>query len=213
MPVPSELGLSLRFDQLSWDLTRLERLFSPPETIATKVYVVHGRNDSARQTMFSFLHAVGLEPIEWLEAIELTIKSTGDLNPYVGAILDTAFSNAQAIVVLMTGDDLARLGTRFIAAGAPNEELTPQARPNVIFEAGLALGRHPHRTIVVEFGTLRHISDLAGKHAVRMDGSVEKRQELVTRLRAAGCKVRTEDKTEWLTIGDFNSVIVYPDKR
>ncbi|MBA7670651.1 hypothetical protein ES703_78797 [subsurface metagenome] len=177
-----------------------------------KVFVVHGRNESVRETIFSFLRAIDLEPIEWVEAIGLARKRTGDMNPYIGDILDTAFTNAQAIVVLMTGDDLARLGTRFTEEGKSDEELTPQARPNVIFESGLALGRHPERTILVELGTLRHISDLAGRHVVKMDGSIEARQELVNRLRDAGCDVRTEGKTEWLKLGDFKSLVIYPDK-
>jgi predicted nucleotide-binding protein len=38
----------------------------------TKVFVVHGRNEKARIAMFAFLRAIGLQPIEWSEAVSLT---------------------------------------------------------------------------------------------------------------------------------------------
>ena len=111
-----------------------------------RVFVVHGRNSAARDVMFSFLRMINLEPMEWSEAVALT----GQGSPFIGDILDKAFEEAQAVVVLITGDDLARLGTRF---QKPDDEpyemdLTPQARPNVLFEAGMAFGRQPERTIL-----------------------------------------------------------------
>jgi Predicted nucleotide-binding protein containing TIR-like domain len=92
-----------------------------------KVLVVYGRNEDARRAMFSFLRAIGLEPLEWTQAVSLT----ADGSPYVGQILDRAFTAAQAVVVLVTGDDLARLETRYLQESDPPYEraLTPQARP------------------------------------------------------------------------------------
>jgi hypothetical protein len=49
--------------------------------------------------------ALNLKPLEWVEAI----RRTGQPTPYVGAILDVAFRDAAAVVVLMTPDDVARL--------------------------------------------------------------------------------------------------------
>jgi len=172
-----------------------------------KVFVVHGRNEDARGAMFTFLRSVGLEPIEWSEAIRLTGKAT----PYIGEVLDIAFSHAQAIVVLLTGDDLARLGNRFTNPGEKDEELTPQARPNVIFEAGLAFGRNPDRTVLVQLGNTRPLSDLAGRHLIMMDNSVKKRQELASRLQTAGCTVQIEHRTDWHIAGDFGRALVTPD--
>lgn len=37
-----------------------------------KVFVIHGRNESARKGLFDFLRSIGLDPIEWSEAIRLT---------------------------------------------------------------------------------------------------------------------------------------------
>ncbi|MFD9643048.1 TIR domain-containing protein [Streptomyces sp. NPDC059082] len=58
------------------------------------MFVIHGRN--ARTGVFEFLRALGLDPIEWPEAIQITGKGS----PYIGEVLDTAFSNAQTVVVL-----------------------------------------------------------------------------------------------------------------
>lgn len=175
---------------------------------ASKVFVVHGRNEEARKAMFSFLRSLGLEPIEWNEAIALTDKTS----PFIGEILNKAFSEAQAVLVLITGDDLARLGTRYAKSEKEVESLTPQARPNVLFEAGMAIGRNADRTILVQLGETRPFSDIAGRHIVYLDNTSEKRLEVVSRLKTAGYSMEIDHKTDWLSTGDFESCVVWPDK-
>ena len=167
---------------------------------ATSVFVVHGRNSAVRDAMFSFLRAIGLKPIEWSEAV----LATGRPTPYIGDILDAAFSQAQAVVVLLTPDDEARLRPKFAQGDDPphERELSGQARPNVLFEAGMAMGRNSERTVLVEIGRLRPFSDIAGRHVVRLDDSTQRRQELAQRLQAAGCEVNLEG-TDWHTMGEF----------
>ncbi len=166
-----------------------------------KVFVVHGRNIAIRDAMFEFLRSIGVEPIEWIQAKRLTKKAS----PYIGEILDTAFSYAQAIIALFTPDDVAMLAEQFQLDNDPEYEkkLTPQARPNVIFETGMAFGFSPERTIIVEFGQLRPFSDVAGRHTIRFDGSEVKRYELVEMLKTAGVSVNIEGKTHWFEVGDF----------
>lgn len=165
-----------------------------------KVFVVHGRNYAVRDAMFHFLRSIDLKPIEWSQAVE----ETGKASPYVGEILDAAFSTAQAVVVLMTPDDLAVLQEDFIGEDDKKfeRELTPQARPNVLFEAGMAMGRDADRTIMVEMGNLRPFSDVGGKHLIRMNDTPERRQELANRLKSAGCEVNL-DGTDWFNTGNF----------
>ena len=152
-----------------------------------KVFVVHGRNLQVRDAMFTFLRALGLLPIEWSQAVHATGKAT----PYIGEILDKAFSDAQAVVVLLTPDDVAYLREPLRLPEDPSHETqpTPQARPIVPFEAGMAIGRHPERTILVELGKVRPFSDIAGLHVLKLDNSSTKRQELAMRLETAGCQV------------------------
>jgi predicted nucleotide-binding protein len=184
------------------DVKSAEQGPGPTASGARVVFVVHGRNQKARDALFTFLRSIGLHPLEWLEAIQATGKPT----PYIGDILDAAFSNAQAVVVLLSPDDEARLREPFQAPGDPphEKELTSQARPNVLFEAGMDMGRDPNRTILVEVGHLRPFSDIAGRHVVRLDNSTQRRQELAQRLEAAGCPVNLTG-TDWHTAGDFDS--------
>jgi hypothetical protein len=150
--------------------------------------------------MFAFLRAIGLDPIEWGKAL----AATGSASPYIGEVLDTAFGMAQAIVVLMTPDEMAYLlSDHGSGPDDPDTKVAPQARPNVLFEAGMAMGRDPKRTVLVELGTLRPFSDVAGRHAVRLNDSPDKRIDLANRLKTAGCDVDTSG-TDWLKEGDFS---------
>ena len=179
----------------------LEKLSPDMKPDPRKVFVVHGRNEHLRRSLFTFLRAVGLDPIEWSEAVQLTGKGA----PYIGEILEAAFDKAQAVVVLLTPDDEAKLREELLHSNDPDYERFPtgQARPNVIFEAGMAFARHAERTILIEVGELRPFSDVAGRHAVRLNNSPEKRMELLQRLKTAGCNIPTEGKSDWLKEGDF----------
>jgi predicted nucleotide-binding protein len=112
---------------------------------------------------------------------------------------------AQAVVVLMTGDDEGRLRTNLRQVREPEHEveLTRQARLNVVFEAGMAIGRDADRTVLVEMGTLRPFSDIGGRHVVRLDNSTQRRQDLASRLGTAGCAVNLSG-TDWHTAGDLS---------
>lgn len=165
-----------------------------------KVFVVHGRDEILRKSLFGFLRSVGLQPIEWNKAM----KATGSASPYIGQILDAAFRDAVAVIVLLTGDDEARLRESLRKRTDPpyEGELTPQARPNVLFEAGMAFGHRPEATVLVQVGPVRPFSDVGGRHVVHLDNTPEKRTELVTKLRTAGCTVDL-DGSDWLSEGDF----------
>lgn len=171
-----------------------------PTGDAREVFVVHGRNSVARDALFDFLRSIDLHPLEWSEAV----ASTGRPMPYIGEILDAAFSRAHAIVILLTPDDEVRLREPYVKPGDPphETELTGQARPNVLFEAGMAISRSEDRTVLVELGDLRPFSDIAGRHTIRFDDSTQRRQELASRLIAAGCPVNLEG-TDWHSAGDF----------
>src|SRR4029077_6609760 len=135
-------------------------------------------------------------PIEWNSALAMSQKAA----PFVADILDAAFAKARAIVVLLTPDDLAQVRPDLLMpADKPYERtLTGQARPNVLFEAGMAFVTHADQTVLVQLGSLREFSDVAGRHVVHMNNTFEKRQELATKLRNAGCDVDTTG-TDWVS--------------
>lgn len=163
-----------------------------------KVFVIHGRNSAARNQIFAYLRALGLSPIEWDQAVH----ATGKTAPYIGEVLDVAFDRAQAIVVLETPDDIAYLRSDIAEGDDPETVPQGQPRPNVLFEAGMAMGRNPDRTIILEFGRIKQFSDIHGRHTVRLDNTPEKRQALKNRLTTAGCAI-DEIATDWLTAGDL----------
>lgn len=165
---------------------------------SNSVFVVHGRNLKARDEVFTFLRALGLSPIEWTQAIAMTRQAS----PYVGTVLDTAFREAAAVVVLLTPDDDAYLRPEFRGKREPAYERKPtgQARPNVLFEAGMAFGRNPSSTLLVQLGEVRPFSDVGGRHVLHLSDTPQKRQEFATKLRAAGCAVN-EGGTDWLSAG------------
>ncbi|WP_457187065.1 TIR domain-containing protein [Nocardioides sp. P5_E3] len=172
-----------------------------PRKDARSVFVVHGRNEPLRKSMFEFLRSLDLTPIEWSRAVELT----GQGSPYIGEVLDLAFDQAQAVVVLLTPDEVAYLQPRYgDGAGDPETQPSTQARPNVLFEAGMALGRDASRTVIVEVGEVRPFSDIAGRHLIRLNDSAPARQALAKRLQTAGCAVDTSG-TDWLATGDFTA--------
>ena len=149
--------------------------------------------------MFEFLRSLGLHPMEWSQAVAMTRSGA----PFIGEVLDAAFAAAQAVVVLLTPDDMTYLRREYgDGENDPEIEAAPQARPNVLFEAGMAFGRHPERTIIVEHGKVRAFSDVAGRHMVRISDAPEARKELAQRLITAGCDVIMSG-SDWLSAGDF----------
>jgi predicted nucleotide-binding protein len=167
------------------------------------VFVIHGRNERLRAEFFSFLRAAGLDPLEWSEAVQLTGKAA----PYIGEVLDHAFEQAAAVVVLLSPDDVVRLSPELLSPSDDSEEREDrlQPRPNVIFEAGMAFGRNPEHTLIVSVGNPKQFSDVAGRHAIRLNNSPERRLDLLGRLEAVGCGVRSRDRRDWLKVGDFES--------
>jgi predicted nucleotide-binding protein len=174
-----------------------------PAAKNTRVFVVHGRNERVRVALFGFLRSLGLEPLEWTALVEATRNPA----PHIGEILRTGFSIAHAAVVLLTPDDEARLREEFRKADDPEyeKELLPQPRPNVLFEAGMAMAHFANRTILVRVGRSRPFSDIAGIHSVEMDNSMEKRRDLAQRLKMAGCAtIELDASTTWQTEGNFS---------
>lgn len=165
-----------------------------------RVFVVYGRNKKAQAAMFSFLRSIGLNPIQWSQAITMT----GEATPYPWRILDITLDTAQAVVVLFTPDEFVALRPEYADDDNDPETATAvQARPNVLFEAGMAMGRSVERTVLVQLGEHRSFSDTSGRHMVRLTNAPEHRKALAERLRTAGCAVDTSGD-DWFKEGDFS---------
>jgi predicted nucleotide-binding protein len=171
-----------------------------------EVFVIHGRDDEARSAIWGFLQAVDLRPLDWEEIVQ----KTGSAAPFLGEAVARAFDDIQAAVVLLTPDDAASLHPSLHGPNEPDHETKPtgQARPNVLFEAGMALALQPDRTVIIEVGHLRPFADLGGRNVIRFDGTVPKLKKIVERLKIAGCAVNDRG-TDWLDTTRFAGLDAY----
>jgi predicted nucleotide-binding protein len=167
------------------------------------IFVVHGRDTELNTDMFAFLRAIGLNPLEWSQAI----KGAKGANPHVDDVIYGAMEKVQGVLVMFSPDEEARLKSRFCSPADRKkgiDKLDGQARPNVIFEAGLALGAHSKKTLLVQVGEVRDISDIAGKHLVHLSNTPASRKELAQRLKTK-LKFKVDTTGDhWLTIGNFD---------
>lgn len=161
------------------------------------IFVVHGRDVDFKNKMFNFLRTIGLEPLDWNEIIKLT----GNAAPTTFEIVNKGLEHAQAILVLLTGDDEARLLEEFQNDDDSDIEkvLTPQPRLNVVFEAGLSFAISPERTILVKKSKVKKFSDVDGINYILFNGTQKDKNNLINRLKIAGCEVDTTNN-DWLDI-------------
>jgi hypothetical protein len=161
------------------------------------VVVVHGRDSGLRDGMFQFLRSIGLTPVEWNEAVRRTGRGT----PYTGEVVDALFHEAQAVIVILSPDERVELRPDLKTQDSVDDSGW-QPRPNVFIEAGMSLARDEAHTILVQIGAVRQASDLLGRNSVHLDGSPTTRNDLIERLRTAGCAVSTVGN-DWLRVGNF----------
>jgi hypothetical protein len=169
--------------------------------------VVHGRNLAARNAMYAFLLALGLSPIDWASAV----RETGKGAPHNLEAARAAIEAAQAVVVVFTAEDEARLLPSLVSTSDSPEEADyrGQPRPNVLLEAGMAFALAPTRTIIVELGPVARASDLEGLNAVRITNGRVERWALRDRLVKAGCAI-AEHHGQFLETGlagDFDAAV------
>lgn len=172
----------------------------------TKVFIIHGRNVAARNAVEQFVRCLGLVPLDFDQV-------SADLggSPFVGEVVRKGLELAHGIVALFTPDEFAALDSIFRSSGDRGADSQRwQARPNVIFEAGMAFGMSRERTVLVTLGgEVSLFSDVAGIHTVRLDNHVDSRKKLRQRLIGMHCAVdqRTDAWTEPGRSGDFETCI------
>jgi predicted nucleotide-binding protein len=135
-----------------------------------RVFIVHGHNGEAKESVARFVEKLNLEAIILHE------------RPNKGRTIITKFQEESDgvgfAVVLMTPDDEGR------AASAANAK--PRARQNVVFELGFFIGKlGPGRVAALVKGDIEKPSDLDGVVYISLD-SADWRVNLATEFRAAG---------------------------
>ena len=74
----------------------------------------------------------------------------------------------------------------------------------MLFEAGLALGAHPKKTIMVQVGRVKQFSDIGGRHMVRLTNDEASRNSFANRL-AQKCPAVNRIGNHWMHVGKFEA--------
>lgn len=168
-------------------------LFAQENEVTNKndIFLIHGRDHTANEDMKTLLRSAGFTPIDWEEAV----RWTGKMSPSVFEVITIAIPRVQAVICLFTPDETVHLRPELIREDDPDDEKRPgtQPRPNVLVETGMAFAIHPEKTVIVQIGRVRPISDLSGLHVLRFNGSPKSREDLINRLRQAGLVPRSSD--------------------
>lgn len=162
------------------------------------VFVVFRQhNNLAKEVMDDFLKALGLNPHDLGEVVKYLAKGDDDT---IGNRLKAAFNTAQGFMVLLTPDEEARLRDEWVEDD--DEENPPifQPRPNVMLEAGMALGIDESRTILVRMARPKEPftlpTDIDGRYLAVL-GTAKKTnkkglKDVLVKLERAECKLETE---------------------
>lgn len=137
---------------------------------SNKIFIVHGHDAEARETLARFLEKIGFEPI----ILHEQPNSGRTIIEKVEANADVGFA-----VVLLTPDDLGR--------STEETDLEPRARQNVLLELGYfmaSLGRE--KVCTLRRGQVNIPSDFAGVVWEDMDSNGGWKPKLARELDAAG---------------------------
>jgi predicted nucleotide-binding protein len=171
-----------------------------------KVFIIHGRNVKARAAVEQFVRALGLTPIDF----EQLAADSGAA--FIGEIVRSGLSQAQGIIALFTADEIAHLRPDYHEPHDGQEDKERwQSRPNVIFEAGMAYGMAPERTILAMLGgQTKLFSDVRGMHLTYLSNNRDARKRLRQKLIGAKCDVdqRTDAYDDPTVSGDFDSCVL-----
>jgi predicted nucleotide-binding protein len=145
-----------------------------PATPTRDVFVVHGHDEAAKQSVARFLEKLDLKPIILHE------------KPNQGRTIIEKFENYSDVgfaVILFTPDDVG-------AAKGEEGGLKPRARQNVVFELGFFIGKMGRgRVCVLHKDSVEILTDYEGVLYEPMDQSEAWQMKLAKELRAAGIEI------------------------
>ncbi len=158
-------------------ISRVERAINRTSD-SNRVFVVHGHDEEAKQSVARFVERIGLEPIILHE------------QPDKGrTIIEKFEQNAEPVgfaIIIATPDDVG-------AATNDLDNLQGRARQNVILELGYFVGRLGRdKVCVLTKGGIEMPSDYIGVIYKELDPNGAWKTELARELRAAGLEVDFE---------------------
>lgn len=169
-----------------------------------KVFIIHGRNLEARTQMGVFVRALGLIPINFAD-----LRASMGGTPTIAEIVECGMNQAQGVIALITADESAALRPEYRTPHDAADQLARwQARPNVIFEAGMAFGRDRKRVVFVLLGKPSLFTDVAGVHVLRPTNDPTGDRGVLRSTLAQGMQCTIElQSSDWMTAGDFETCV------
>lgn len=141
---------------------------------SNKVFVIHGHDEAARETIARFLEKLGLEPVILHE------------QPNRGRTIIEKFedyADVKFAIVLLTPDDVGALQVQ-------QDGLKPRARQNVVFEFGYFIGKLGRdRVCALASGDIEKPSDSDGILYIPLDDNNGWIMQLLRELKAANFNV------------------------
>ena len=145
-----------------------------PTAIGTDIFIVHGHDGSAKQTVARFIEKLKLRPIILHE------------QPNKGRTIIEKFEDHADVgfaVVLMTPDDVGALAEE-------KDKLNPRARQNVILELGFFLGKLGRKHVCALYKeNVEMPSDYKGVLFIPMDKNNGWQLSLAKEIKAAGISI------------------------
>jgi predicted nucleotide-binding protein len=151
---------------------------SQPTQNSKRVFVVHGHDNEAKQTVARFLEKLGLQPI--------ILHNQSNRGQTIIEKFEE-YSDVRFAVVLITPDDIGASTEDFGSKG--DAALRPRARQNVVFEHGFLVAKLGCGNVcALVKGNVEILSDVQSILYARIDRS-DWGMELVKEMRAAGLDI------------------------
>ena len=137
----------------------------------SKVFIVHGHDNAAKESLARFVEKIGLEAIILHEQASSgqTIIEKIEENTNVGFA-----------IVLYTACDVG-------ASKEEKDQLKPRARQNVVFEHGYLIGKIGRKNVcALVKGNIETPNDISGVVYIKMDESKAWKYQVAKEMKACG---------------------------
>jgi len=155
-----------------YDVATAEQAPGSEPVSGADVFIVHGHDEGARDSLARFIQTLGLNPI--------ILHERPNKGRTIIKKLEDEASPAEYAVVLLTADDIA-------ASKEEPEDTKPRARQNVILELGFFVGKLGRSRVCPLYkGEVELPSDILGVGWVQMDPAGAWKMKLAQELKSAG---------------------------
>ena len=151
---------------------------SPPPTFGDEVFIVHGHDDEAKETVARFVENLGIEAT--------ILHEQANRGQTIPEKFEEHASEAGFAIILLTPDDVG-------ASKDERDNLKPRARQNVVLELGYFWGKLGRERVCVLYKEEVELpSDMQGILYVPMDNFDGWKHKLAREMKQAGLPIDPE---------------------